>query len=100
MAAWKRAAEIVALCSVAIWPIALEGDDLDGYRRLSRAAGDIHIATGEQDCELAAFEKLITHAEVDVIQPDISRAGGITECRRIAAALENRAVSMLRLTVL
>jgi L-rhamnonate dehydratase len=64
---------------------ALEGDDLDGYRRLSRAAGDIHIATGEQDCELAAFERLITHGEVDVVQPDISRAGGITECRRIAA---------------
>jgi hypothetical protein len=28
VAAWKRAAEFVALCSVAFWPIALEGDDL------------------------------------------------------------------------
>ncbi|HEX5689472.1 MAG TPA: mandelate racemase/muconate lactonizing enzyme family protein [Roseiflexaceae bacterium] len=64
---------------------ALEGDDLDGYRQLSRAAGDIHIATGEQESALAAFESLITHGEVDIVQPDISRAGGITECRRIAA---------------
>ena len=63
---------------------ALEGDDLDGYRRLSRAAGDTRIATGEQDCSLQAFENLITHGEVDVIQPDVSRAGGFTECRRIA----------------
>ena len=52
---------------------------------MSRAAGDIRIATGEQECALAAFESLITHGEVDIIQPDVSRAGGITECRRIAA---------------
>ena len=63
---------------------ALEGDDLDGYRQLSRAAGgDVRIATGEQDCAYAAFEALITQGEVDVIQPDVSRAGGFTECRRI-----------------
>ena len=63
---------------------ALEGDDLDGYRQLSRAAGgDMRIATGEQDCTLNAFEALITHGEVDVIQPDVSRAAGFTECRRI-----------------
>lgn len=64
---------------------ALEGNDLDGYRRLSHAAGDIRIATGEQECALPAFEALITQGEVDVIQPDVSRAGGLTECRRIAA---------------
>lgn len=63
---------------------ALEGDDLDGYRRLSRAAGDIRIATGEQESALPAFEALITQGEVDIIQPDIARAGGPTECRRIA----------------
>jgi L-alanine-DL-glutamate epimerase-like enolase superfamily enzyme len=63
---------------------ALEGDDLAGYRRLSHAAGDIRIATGEQDCALKAFEALITEGEVDIIQPDIARAGGPTECRRIA----------------
>ncbi len=64
---------------------ALEGDDLEGYRRLSRAAGDIHIAAGEQECALAAFEALIMRGEVDIIQPDIARAGGMTECRRVAA---------------
>ncbi|MSP11642.1 MAG: mandelate racemase/muconate lactonizing enzyme family protein [Chloroflexi bacterium] len=64
---------------------ALEGDDVEGYRQLSRAAGDIRIATGEQESALPAFEKLITEGEVDIIQPDIARAGGPTECRRIAA---------------
>lgn len=63
---------------------ALEGDDLDGYRRLSRASGDTRIATGEQECSIQAFEALITHGEVDIIQPDVARAGGFTECRRIA----------------
>ncbi len=63
---------------------ALEGDDLEGYRRLSRASGDTRIATGEQESALAGFETLITQGEVDIIQPDIARAGGPTECRRIA----------------
>lgn len=62
----------------------MEGDDLDGYRQLSRATnGEMRIATGEQECSLNAFEALITHGEVDVIQPDVSRAAGFTECRRI-----------------
>ena len=69
---------------------ALEGDDLDGYRQLSRAAGDTRIATGEQDCSLQAFENLIEQGEVDVIQPDVSRAGGFTECRRIAQMAARR----------
>ncbi len=71
---------------------ALEGDDLEGFRQLSEAAGDTRIATGEQECALYAFEKLITQGHVDVIQPDISRAGGFTECKRIAnmAARHNK----------
>lgn len=64
---------------------ALAGDDLAGFRQLSRAAGDIRIATGEQESALFAFENLITQGQVDVIQPDIARAGGITECKRIAS---------------
>ncbi|MBI5877904.1 MAG: mandelate racemase/muconate lactonizing enzyme family protein [Chloroflexi bacterium] len=71
---------------------ALEGDDLDGYRRLSRAAnGDMRIATGEQDCAYNAFEALITQGEVDVIQPDVSRAGGFTECRRVMLMAQRHA---------
>ena len=71
---------------------ALGGADLDGLRQLSRAAGDIRIATGEQESALFAFERLLTHGKVDVIQPDISRAGGFTECKRIAqmAARHNK----------
>jgi L-alanine-DL-glutamate epimerase-like enolase superfamily enzyme len=62
---------------------ALQGDDLDGFRRLSRASR-INIATGEQLAGVQAFEALIRQGEVDIIQPDISRAGGVTESRRIA----------------
>jgi L-alanine-DL-glutamate epimerase-like enolase superfamily enzyme len=62
---------------------ALQGDDLAGFRRLSRASR-IRIASGEQLAGVPAFEALLTQGEVDVIQPDVSRAGGLTECRRIA----------------
>lgn len=71
---------------------ALAGDDLSGYKTLALAAGDIRIAAGEQESALSAFEQLLTAGGVDVIQPDIARAGGLTECKRIAtmAARHNK----------
>jgi len=68
---------------------ALAGDDWEGYRQLSRASR-IRIAAGEQESTLKAFEALITQGEVDVIQPDIARAGGITETKRIAEMAARR----------
>jgi L-alanine-DL-glutamate epimerase-like enolase superfamily enzyme len=53
----------------------LPPDDFDGYRRLT-AAVPIDIAAGEAESGRLAFKRLIEKCHVDVIQPDISRAGG------------------------
>jgi L-rhamnonate dehydratase len=63
---------------------ALASDDLAGWARLSGAAGGIRIATGEQETLASAFRDLLDVGHVDVIQPDLARAGGFTQCRRIA----------------
>ena len=55
-------------------------DDFIARPRLSR----IYYGGKYYSYPLSAFEALITQGEVDVIQPDIARAGGLTECRRIA----------------
>ena len=34
------------------------------------------------------FKKILTEGYVDIIQPDLSHAGGISECRKIAAMAE------------
>jgi L-rhamnonate dehydratase len=63
---------------------ALASDDLAGWARLSAAARGMRIATGEQETLVGAFRDLIEVGRVDVIQPDLARAGGFTQCRRIA----------------
>jgi L-alanine-DL-glutamate epimerase-like enolase superfamily enzyme len=62
----------------------LPPEDLEGYAMLSQAL-DLPIAAGESEFTRYGFRELIGKGKVDVIQPDVARAGGITECRRIAA---------------
>lgn len=46
------------------------------------------IATGERMFSRWEFKNLLKDGYVDIIQPDLSHAGGITECRKIAAMAE------------
>ncbi len=56
---------------------------IEDYRRLSDSTS-LRIAAGEQDAGRWAFRRLIWEAHLDVLQPDISRVGGLTEAKRIA----------------
>jgi len=48
----------------------------------------IPIATGERMFSRWDFKPLLEAGYVDIIQPDLSHAGGITECKKIAAMAE------------
>jgi galactonate dehydratase len=48
----------------------------------------IPIATGERMYTRWGFKQLLEQGIVDIIQPDLSHAGGILECRKIAAMAE------------
>jgi L-rhamnonate dehydratase len=61
----------------------LPPEDFDGYRNLC-ASTSLRIAAGEQDAGRWTFRRLIWEAGLDVLQPDISRVGGLTEAKRIA----------------
>ncbi|HET7769090.1 MAG TPA: mandelate racemase/muconate lactonizing enzyme family protein, partial [Chloroflexota bacterium] len=62
----------------------LRADDHAGLAELA-AALDIRIATGENDFGKRQFRDLFERRAVDVVQPDLRRAGGATECLEIAA---------------
>jgi L-alanine-DL-glutamate epimerase-like enolase superfamily enzyme len=62
----------------------LAAHDYDGYAALA-AAVDIPIAAGEQEYTRWQFRDLILRAQVDILQPDVIKCGGITEFRKIAA---------------
>ena len=72
----------------------LPPDDLAGYARLSDMVG-VRIATGEEESGVRAFRRLIEQGHVDIIQPDVARAGGLTECRRIGELAEEANVQLV-----
>ena len=60
------------------WP-----DDYAKYAALA-AAGDRRRDGGEEEATLADFERLVETGHVEILQPDVTRAGGISECLRVA----------------
>src|SRR5258708_4980750 len=51
----------------------------------ARTFGSLPVAAGENHFTRFEFSRLIEEESVDIIQPDLSKSGGITECLRIAA---------------
>ena len=58
-------------------------DAYEAYAELADTV-DITIAAGEQDVTRWGFRELIERGHVDLVQPDVTRCGGITETLRIA----------------
>ena len=63
-----------------VWP----PEDYAGLARV-RAALQIPIAAGENDATLFGFRDLITHDATDIVQPSVTKVGGILEVKKIAA---------------
>jgi L-rhamnonate dehydratase len=67
----------------------LPADDLDGYRKLT-AAVDTYIAAGETETTRFPLFDLMDRGNIDVVQLDVSRVGGLTEARRVTQAAYDR----------
>ncbi len=65
-------------------------DDLHGYSEISAAVNWSNIVGGEQEYTRYGFKDLMDIGRVDMIQPDLARAGGFTECRKVAAMAHTR----------
>lgn len=62
--------------------------DLDGYVEVKNALS-MYIAGGELECTKFGFRELISRRAMDIVQPDICWAGGLTEGKKIAALCES-----------
>ncbi len=58
-------------------------DNLDAFAHVGRSIG-IPIATGEYLRTLRDFDRLLSHAEVNYILPDVKHVGGISGLKEIA----------------
>ena len=62
-----------------VWP----PEDYAGLARV-RAALRIPIAAGENDATVFGFRELIAHGAADVVQPSVTKVGGLLEMKKIA----------------
>ncbi len=58
-------------------------EDIDGYVEVTRAL-DMAVAGGENEMTRWGFRDLVVRKAMDIVQPDVCAAGGISECRKIA----------------
>ena len=58
-------------------------EDIDGYVEVTRSL-DMAVAGGENEFTRWGFRDLVVRKAMDIIQPDVCAAGGISECRKIA----------------
>jgi L-rhamnonate dehydratase len=71
-----------------------EPDEYEAYAELADAV-EITVAAGEQDATRWGFRELIERGHVDLIQPDVTRCGGITELMRIATLAQEHDVALV-----
>lgn len=63
----------------------LPPDDYDGYSQVKQKVSSCLLTTGEHEYTRYGFRKLLEGKCADVLQPDITLVGGITEARRVVA---------------
>jgi L-rhamnonate dehydratase len=69
----------------------LPPDDLNGFRRVAEGT-TIRTAAGENMMGRYEFVDLMDRGKVSIVQPDLTRSGGLTECRRIAMLAHDRGI--------
>ncbi len=101
----KRAGDDIALCVDANWAYGLDEaievgralaangyfwfeeplrpEDEQGYEQL-RARCDVPLAAGESNYTVDQAMRLVSNRTLSILQPDVARAGGVTETRRMA----------------
>jgi L-alanine-DL-glutamate epimerase-like enolase superfamily enzyme len=81
---WARnTARMLADYAVVWFEEPLPPDDIDGYVELTRDS-PVPIAGGEVLTRRQAFQPWIERRAVDILQPDCTKNGGLSESRRIA----------------
>ena len=68
-------------------------ENMEYFKEIA-AACNIPIATGERLFSKWDYKRLFAAGGVDIVQPDLSHAGGITEVRKIAAMAEAHDVAL------
>jgi D-galactarolactone cycloisomerase len=84
LATARRAGQLMNDAAQILWlEEPLMPENIRDYRHLA-AFLDVAVAGGESLYNRWTFNEYLAAGAIDVIQPDVGRAGGLSECRRIA----------------
>jgi L-alanine-DL-glutamate epimerase-like enolase superfamily enzyme len=72
----------------------LPPDDIEGYARLTDLS-PVKIAHGEVLSRRQSFTPYFERRAMDIVQPDVSKVGGLSEMRRIAWMAEERGIDLV-----
>jgi L-alanine-DL-glutamate epimerase-like enolase superfamily enzyme len=89
-----RAAAMLAEYNVRWFEEPLPPDNLDDYLRL-RNASEVPIAGGEVLTRRQSFVPWLQQRALDIVQPDATKVGGLSEARRIAWMAEDCGVQYI-----
>lgn len=89
-----RTAEMLAGYDVAWFEEPLAPDAMDDYAALRRAA-PVTIAGGEVLTRRQAFQPWLDAGAFDIVQPDVTKVGGISEERRIGWMAQERGIRFI-----
>lgn len=78
----KETAKMLGEYGVTWFEEALKPDDVEGFKELKQAS-PVLIATGEVLTRRQSFQPFITSRALDIIQPDLTKCGGLSEGRRL-----------------
>jgi L-alanine-DL-glutamate epimerase-like enolase superfamily enzyme len=87
-----RASEMLAGYGVTWFEEPLAPDALEDYAELRRHA-PVRIAAGEVLTRRQAFLPWLTGRALDIVQPDVTKVGGLSEQRRIAWTAQDHGVA-------
>ncbi|MAS03081.1 mandelate racemase/muconate lactonizing enzyme family protein [uncultured Mycolicibacterium sp.] len=90
----KRTADMLAAYDVAWFEEALAPDDVEGFVML-RAHSRVPISGGEVLTRRQAFAPFIQAGAFDIVQPDTTKGGGLSESRRIGWAAQDHGMRLV-----
>ncbi|WP_254507600.1 mandelate racemase/muconate lactonizing enzyme family protein [Anatilimnocola floriformis] len=81
---WAReTAKMLGDYNITWFEEALKPDDVEGFAQL-QATSPVLISTGEVLTRRQAFQPFLLKRAVDIIQPDLTKCGGLSEGRKLA----------------
>jgi D-galactarolactone cycloisomerase len=93
--AWAReTAKMLGDHGIVWFEEALRPDDVTGFKEL-RQTSPVLVATGEVLTRRQAFQPFLIERAVDVIQPDVTKCGGLSEVRRIGWMAQDHGVLLV-----